>query len=43
MKGDEKVTTKYYALPDRLYDDPEELAEWARGALKAAMGKPMIR
>ncbi len=40
MKGDEKVTTKYYALPERLYDDPEELAEWARGALKAAMAKP---
>ena len=43
MKGVDKVTSKYYALPDRLYDDPEELADWARGALKAAMAKPKKR
>ena len=40
MKGVDKVTSKYYALPDRLYDDPDELADWARAALKAAMAKP---
>ncbi|MEW6644161.1 MAG: TfoX/Sxy family protein [Pseudomonadota bacterium] len=33
-----KVVTvaSYWQLPDRLYDDPEELADWARAALGAA-------
>ena len=33
-----KVVTiaSYWQLPDRLYDDPEELAQWARGSLAAA-------
>jgi DNA transformation protein len=26
----------YWRLPDRLYDDPEELAAWARRALAIA-------
>ncbi len=26
----------YWKLPDRLYDDPEELADWARAAIGAA-------
>src|ERR1700712_3993446 len=26
----------YWQLPERLYDDPEELAGWARAALAAA-------
>ncbi len=26
----------YWQLPERLYDDPEELTEWARAALAAA-------
>ncbi|MEA2863095.1 MAG: transformation protein [Bradyrhizobium sp.] len=26
----------YWQLPERLYDDPEELADWARAALAAA-------
>jgi DNA transformation protein and related proteins len=29
----------YYELPDRLYDDPDELAGWARAALAAARQK----
>ena len=29
------IATHWYALPDRLYDDPEELAAWARVALDA--------
>jgi DNA transformation protein len=32
----ERVLTSYRRMPDRLYDDPEELAEWARAALTAA-------
>jgi DNA transformation protein len=26
----------YWTLPERLYDDPEELTDWARAALAAA-------
>ena len=26
----------YWQVPERLYDDPEELADWARAALAAA-------
>ena len=32
----ERVATSYRRMPDRLYDDPEELAAWARAALVAA-------
>jgi DNA transformation protein len=31
----EMIATHWYALPERLYDDPEELAAWARIALEA--------
>src|ERR1700716_438789 len=30
------TVNSYWQLPARLFDDPEELAEWARGALAAA-------
>lgn len=33
------VLTSYWRLPERLYDDPEELARWAKGALAAAHRK----
>jgi DNA transformation protein and related proteins len=36
----ETVVTGWYALPDRLYDDPEELAAWARAALGVAVSSP---
>jgi DNA transformation protein and related proteins len=32
----ERVVTSYRRMPDRLYDDPGELAEWASAALTAA-------
>lgn len=32
----EIVETHWYAMPDRLYDEPEELALWARIALYVA-------
>jgi DNA transformation protein and related proteins len=31
-----QVVMSYRRMPDRLYDDPDELAEWARAALAAA-------
>jgi DNA transformation protein len=40
-KGGETVVTGWYALPDRLYDDPDELAQWARAALKVAEASPV--
>jgi DNA transformation protein and related proteins len=35
-KGNKRVAMSYWRLPDRLYDDPDELAVWAREALAAA-------
>jgi DNA transformation protein len=40
MKGGETVVTTWFSLPDRLYDEPEELAQWARAALKVAASSP---
>jgi len=39
----ETVITGWYALPDRLYDDPEELAQWARAALAVAEASPTVK
>jgi DNA transformation protein len=35
-KGGRRGVMSYRRMPDRLYDDPEELATWARDALAAA-------
>lgn len=32
----ETIVITWFALPDRLYDDPEELAAWARASLSVA-------
>ena len=40
-KSGETVITTWFALPDRLYDDPEELAQWARAALEVARKAPV--
>lgn len=34
--GGRRVVMSYRRMPDRLYDEPEELAQWARAALAAA-------
>ena len=36
-KDGKRGVTSYRQMPDRLYDDPHELAEWARDALSAAL------
>jgi len=36
-KDGEHKLTSYWRMPERLYDDPEELAQWARRAHAAAM------
>jgi DNA transformation protein len=35
-KGGTRALLSYWRAPDRLYDDPGELAAWARDALAAA-------
>ena len=30
------TVSSYWQLPERLYDDPEELTDWARASLQAA-------
>jgi DNA transformation protein len=34
--GKGQVIMSYRRMPDRLYDDPDELVQWARAALAAA-------
>ena len=36
-KDGEHKLTSYWRMPERLYDDPEELAQWARRAHAAAI------
>lgn len=43
FKNAEGVLTSYYELPDRLYDDPEELAKWARTAFAVASQSPTAK
>jgi DNA transformation protein and related proteins len=38
-KHGRRVLTSYWRLPDRLYDEPAELAQWARSALAVAKAK----
>ena len=42
-KSGETVVTTWFALPDRLYDDPEDLAQWARAALAVAKAAPTAK
>jgi DNA transformation protein len=42
-KSGETVVTTWFALPDRLYDEPDDLAEWARAALTVARKAPAER
>jgi DNA transformation protein len=36
IKDGTRQITSYWQMPDRLYDDPDDLAQWARTALAAA-------
>jgi DNA transformation protein len=36
-----RVALPYWRLPERLYDDPDELAVWARRAFEAAERKKL--
>lgn len=37
------VVKSYWTLPERLYDDPDELAQWARQALAVARAKAVLK
>ena len=42
-KGKELVVTTWLAVPDRLYDAPDEFAVWARAALRVANASQTVR
>jgi DNA transformation protein len=39
-KKGETIVTGWFTLPERLYDDPDELAAWARAALEVVRRSP---
>jgi DNA transformation protein len=42
-KNGTHTLTSYWRMPDRLYDDGSELAQWARAALASAQRKSVLR
>lgn len=36
-KGDRVLRMSYFEIPERLYDDPAEMTDWARDAHEAAL------
>jgi DNA transformation protein and related proteins len=38
-KDGKRIPSSYYAIPERLYDDAEELAEWAKRAEAVSSAK----
>lgn len=43
MKKGDIISHNYYAMPDRLYDDPDALAEWAHVAFAVAKNTPAAK
>ena len=43
IKDGKRALLSYWRLPERLYDDPDELAHWARDALAAARQAVNVR
>lgn len=41
-KGGEIIVTGWFAIPDRLYDDPDELARWAKQAYDVAAASETV-
>lgn len=42
-KRGETIVTGYYAIPERLYDEPEELARWAKRAFDIASQSETVK
>ena len=43
MKGKVRTIGSYWQLPERLYDEPDEVAEWARTAYAAAERAALVK
>ena len=43
MRGKKRMATSYYAVPERLLDDPEEFGHWARKAHDAALAVKALK
>ena len=41
-KTRKRAVMSYWRMPERLYDDPDELARWAAQALAVARGKAAV-
>ena len=39
----QEISLSYYEIPDRLYDEPEEFAEWVRRAHEVAERSPSVQ
>ena len=42
-KGRKSVALPYWRMPDRLYDEPDELSQWARTSVMVAQRTPRKR
>src|SRR5215471_13634421 len=42
-QGGETIVTSYYTIPDRLYDEADELLSWVRTARVAALEAPSAK
>jgi DNA transformation protein len=42
-QGGETIVTSYYTIPDRLYDEADELLGWVRTARAAALEAPSAK
>jgi DNA transformation protein and related proteins len=42
-KDGKRIASSYFAIPDRLYDDPEDFADWARQAQTVSRAKPKTK
>ncbi len=43
MKNGKRAAMSYRQMPERLYDDPDELARWAERALQAAQRRSIAK
>jgi len=42
-RAGERMVMSYWRMPDRLYDDPDELAVWARASLSVAQANQAVK
>ncbi|MCE7997670.1 MAG: TfoX/Sxy family protein [Rhodobiaceae bacterium] len=42
-KEGRRISMSYWEIPDRLYDEPDELIEWAKAAIEAATRNKKVK